>query len=353
MPAVIGLPDRLRSGEVEDMPDGPADLKVVPIDLTSDEQLRAFWEVEQAAQRADRDDPILRGFNAFVTTATTPSAYSEHTWLLARSGDSVLGVAELSMSTEDNSHLGEVEVNVRPDARRTGVGRALHDEVIRRARDFGRSTLTGEVMAPDESGSAAAAFANAVGYRTVHTEHHLGLPLPVAPERVATLGTTDPAYEMVTWEGACPDELRPAYLAMRNQMNADVPSGELDHEPVVLDDDRLASQEERTGASYVALVAAARERRTGDLTGYSLIYLPKDDDSLAWQDDTLVMPSHRGRRLGLALKRTNLECLAEEHPARRAIHTWTDPQNGPMYRTNEKVGFTLIEVMYEMELTLS
>ena len=95
-------------------------------------------------------------------------------------------------------------------------------------------------------------FAAAVGAVEKHREDHLllDLPVPTAP--------VDPAYDVVTWRGRCPDEHREAYLAMRNQMNADVPVGELDLEPTVLDDARLASSEERLMRSYDVRVAAAR-----------------------------------------------------------------------------------------------
>lgn len=335
------------------MPPSPVDLRITDLDLTSEHQLRSFWEVEQDAQRADRDNPILRGFDAFVRSATAPSEYAERVWLLATIDEDVVGVAELELPTADNTHLGEIEINVCAGSRRAGVGRALHDEVVRRARAAGRRTLTSEVMSRDESGSAAESFATAIGYRAVHVEHHLSMALPVGTDLLTDLSNTDPAYEILTWEGACPDELRPAYLTLRNQMNADVPTGELDHEPVVLDDARLRSQETRSAASYLALVAAARERGSGSLVGYSLIYLPTGDASLAHQDDTLVLPPHRGHRLGLALKGANLERLAREHPTRRSIDTWTDPANLAMSRTNEQVGFTPLEVMHAMELSLS
>ena len=64
---------------------------------------------------------------------------------LALDGDRVVGGAELGGSVEDNRHVADLEVCVRPDARRRGVGRALHDEAVRRARDDGRSTVCGEV----------------------------------------------------------------------------------------------------------------------------------------------------------------------------------------------------------------
>ena len=82
--------------------------------------------------------------------------------------------------------------------------------------------------------------------------------------------------------------------------------------------------------------------------GYSQLYLPHGEDYVI-QDDTLVMPDHRGHRLGTALKLATLELLLRDHPERSRIHTWTDPENLAMYRTNTALGFRVVERMHEMQ----
>ena len=108
---------------------------------------------------------------------------------------------------------------------------------------------------------------------------------------------------------------------MRNQMNADVPTGELDLEATVLDDARLAASEERLARSYDVRVAAARRRSDGVLGGYSLLFVPHGAD-YGWQDDTLVMPEHRGHRLGA---RAEVRQLRRPAAAITLVHTWTAP----------------------------
>ena len=163
------------------------------------------------------------------------------------------------------------------------------------------------------------------------------------------MSPVDPAYDVVTWRGRCPDEHRAAYLAMRNQMNADVPTGELDLEPEVLDDERLATSEERLMRAYDVRVAAARRRADGTFGGYSLLFVPHGTD-YGWQDDTLVMPEHRGHRLGAALKTANYADLPDDV---RLVHTWTAPSNTAMHRTNTALGFRVVEHMYEVEAPIA
>jgi len=257
-------------------------------------------------------------------------------------------VAEVELTKQDNLHLAELAIHVHPEHRRRGIGRALHDaaEDLRRAE--GRTTVLGElVVAAGDEDPAGMAFALALGFASVHREEHLVLPLPVDPAALPR-PAADTAYDIVTWGDRCPDEHVAAFCRMRNQMERDVPVGEVDYEPPVFDEARLRTQEERTGRAYHRLVAAARRREDGEMAGYSMLYLAHDDHE-ASQDDTLVMPEHRGHRLGLRLKLATLEILQRDHPDRRRLHTWTDPGNHAMYRTNEAFGYRPVEVLHEMQ----
>ena len=95
-------------------------------------------------------------------------------------------------------------------------------------------------------------------------------------------------------------------------------------------------------------MSAARRRSDGSLCGYSLVFLPHDSGQ-ALQDDTLVMPAHRGQRLGQRLKLATLGVIRDDHPERTSLHTWTDPDNHAMYRTNLGFGYTPVERMREVQ----
>src|SRR3546814_258023 len=130
--------------------------------------------------------------------------------------------------------------------------------------------------------------------------------------------------------------------------SADLPSGEIDYLPHVVDETRLRTDEDRVAAGWISIVAAARRRVDGVMGGYSMLVLPRGGE-LAMQDDTLVMPEHRGRRLGTRLKLATLQVLTRNHPERRALHTWTEPENHAMYRTNTDFSYVARERMYEVQ----
>ena len=318
-------------------------VEIQELDTSDPAALRAWHGAMERAVRADRPHALLSTYAAFEVTATAPSTYYARTWLRAVEGGEVVGTAELELPLEENLDVGWCEVAVLPDHRRRGTGRALWDAVAERARRAGRTRLGAEVTVDLAVPGPGHAFAAAMGAEVKHREDHLLADLPVTPAPI------DPAYDLVAWQGRCPDEHREAYLAMRNQMNADVPTGKLDLDVEVLDDARLASSEERLMKAYDVRAAAARRRSDGVFGGYSLLFVPHGSD-LAWQDDTLVMPEHRGHRLGAALKTANYSALP---PRIRQVHTWTAPSNAAMHHTNTALGFRVVEHMYEVEAVIA
>ena len=80
--------------------------------------------------------------------------------------------------------------------------------------------------------------------------------------------------------------------------------------------------------------------------------VPGRDPGKVFQDDTLVLPRHRGHRLGLALKVANLRAVQRAHPDRRVLHTWNAEENGPMVAVNNAMGFRPVERLGEYQRDL-
>ena len=94
-------------------------------------------------------------------------------------------------------------------------------------------------------------------------------------------------------------------------------------EPVVVDEARVrSSEDDGTARTHHRIVAVAR-RRGGRRPSPATACLARPRDELALQDDTLVMPEHRGHRLGLLMKLATLDRVRRDHPERTALHTWT------------------------------
>lgn len=317
------------------------------LEVNHDARLREFFDVEQAAQHADRTDPLLRPFAQLEQSVRRPGTYYGRTLVAATEDDRIVGVGELSFSFRENLHLAGLEVNVLPMARRRGVGRALLADLLERGRALGRTTYLAEVHQPAvDRQSPGSAFARALGFEVAHREGHLVLDLPVSADVLPD--DVPDGYDVVTWTGRCPDDLVEQYAALLTQMRRDVPSGEVDAEPEVVDVDRVRSGEQRNAAAYDQVVAAVRRRADGRLGGYSLVYLAHDADTVL-QDDTFVLSDHRGQGLGVVLKAAVLRLLEHERPERRTVHTWNALDNAPMQAVNRRLGYRPVEVLLEMQ----
>ena len=191
------------------------------------------------------------------------------------------------------------------------------------------------------------AFAEALGFATEHVEDHLVLDLPVAPDRERR---PDPAYRLVGWTGPCPEQHVAAYARLQTAMNADVPTGGMTREAVVVDPARVRTTDARLAHSYLTVVTLA-ETVAGAPAGYTLLLVPHDDPAEVVQDDTLVLSDQRGHGLGAALKAANLRRLAAVEGPRR-VHTWVAGSNAAMQAVNAHLGFRAVERLHEMERTL-
>jgi len=143
--------------------------------------------------------------------------------------------------------------------------------------------------------------------------------------------------------------------ALENQAGADVdPSLETPVEQdMVFDGGILRAAEEVTMAQGRRTVVTAVEHLgTGALVGLTTISVLAHRPDVVFQDDTLVLQEHRGNKLGLLIKVSNMERLTEQFPDARVIYTWNAPENRYLLTVNKQLGFTTAGVtgIWEKEL---
>ena len=311
------------------------------VDPHDDAALGAWYAVETASIAHDRPDASHRTYTSLTAAVQNATQRRRYILLAAKDRTNTVGTADITLRDAENTHTLEVEIHVLPEYRRQGIGRRLWTASADIGVTEGRATFLGELTVPPQ---AALAFTAAMGFESVHEEDHLILELP---HEVASVPTT--GYDIVTWVGPCPDDLLAAYVQMRNRMQVDAPIGNVDLTAAAYTPERIREEEERSARAHKRITAAARDQATGDLVAYSLVFLP-DGSVDAIQDDTLVMPAHRGRRLGRALKHATLTIVTRDHPERLRFHTWTAPDNDPMQATNAAFGYRIAEHVHEVQL---
>jgi GNAT superfamily N-acetyltransferase len=121
----------------------------------------------------------------------------------------------------------------------------------------------------------------------------------------------------------------------------EAPSGDIELENEYWDvtrtraEERMWADQRRTSQVSVAV------SEDGEVVGHTQLLFSSDSVN-AFQWDTLVLPTHRGHGLGLALKVTTMHGAADLLEDRRRIITYNAAGNEPMIRVNETLGFRQI-----------
>jgi GNAT superfamily N-acetyltransferase len=263
---------------------------------------------------------------------------------LAWVDDAVVGYAVQWWSHHRDRDLSQTHLAVHPAFRRRGIGRALHAEAVEQARAGGRRRL----LIDGAGNDTVSAFAGAVGAKQVFTDQRGKLDLTTVDRaRVTALrdGTGQPAgYTLVGWVGHCPDELVVSLAAAKDAMNDAPRDGiALDrHVPSVVELRHREQQLIAAGARAYTLAAVSDD--TGEICGFTDVEVT--DSTLAAQEDTAVLPAHRGHRLGLWLKSSMLLRLLDAEPQLTAMETWNAASNSHMLAVNTALGWQPAGIWY-------
>jgi GNAT superfamily N-acetyltransferase len=255
----------------------------------------------------------------------------------------VAAVLSIDLPHWDNTHVGQVNVEVDPIARRRGLGRKLLDIGIERVRAEGRTVVLTEAF----DGTPGEKFLETRGFE---------------PASVAIMRRQDPAtadwshldrllrdaeaksadYELIRLSGETPAHMLDDVGRLAESIN-DAPTDDLEIEDEAFPADRIRKMElaqvARGRRSYRTL---ARHRPSGELAGHTVVSVEREQPWLAWQLDTAVARDHRGHRLGQLLKIEMLRWMRDEEPQVRSLITWNAESNAHMVGINELLGYTVI-----------
>jgi GNAT superfamily N-acetyltransferase len=264
----------------------------------------------------------------------------------AESGTEVLGSASVLLVGADTAVLS---LFVRPDARRGSVGRDLLAATASRAHAERRRTLMIEVMV-----DSAVKFYEAYGFRRTMTEvrHLLNLSDVDWLRTEQLAGRLATGYRVEYLPGGPSDGLLGAYARAKQDLRGLGTDQDADHV--------VAIEAHRLQASLATLrrrglrphVVVAVHEPTGQIAGLTEVVVPTHRPERADQYDTLVVPTHRGYGLGLAIKARLLLALHEAEPQLQDVQTWQSLEMEQMARVNTVLGFTPDREWYEYEVEI-
>ncbi|WP_329131029.1 GNAT family N-acetyltransferase [Streptomyces sp. NBC_01476] len=322
-----------------------------PLTAPTADDFRAWHRVHTAALAHDRPDEPLPS-PAAVQAGLTPTGDRSRLvlWLVRGSGDEPVATAALRLFTQpDRSPHARVYLTVHPAHRRMGTGSRLLATVTEAAIEAGCRTLASEVVA----GTSAEGFLATRDFTPALRLTWLRLALDEIPERIRKLPEVPrPGYRLTAWEGVPPDPLAGAFEAARQAM-AGLPVGRTGVSKVRWDLEGLADVAELSARRGDRLLTvAAVSEADGSVAGWTRVVLPGDGSTRAEQNDTAVLPDHRGQGLGLWLKAEMLRRLRAAGPELTEISTNNAEDNRHMLAVNTALGYRPRRrtVIYQLKL---
>lgn len=235
--------------------------------------------------------------------------------------------------------IGVVDLLVHPDARSSGLGRAMLTRAARRVCQEGFRYIGAEVV----GGTPAVRFYESLGFTREYVETRSVLNLSTvdwsAVESMAA--GIDAGYHLEFCPGGPPEPLIEAYARTKAEArDAEDGQVDLDLNPSSYDPERLRDSldclHRRGMKPYIVL---ALHEATGQVAGLTELVVPAQHPSRADQYDTIVSPAHHGHGIDRAVKARMLLELRSAEPGVAQVQTWNAPGNEAMIRVNTELGF--------------
>lgn len=340
-------------------------LTIRPLDLADDAQLAAWQSINAANEVAlwgVTHQPTLEQLR-IVLRPETP--YQRLYSCLVRADDVPVALGAVILTTQENVDDAFLLLGVHAAHRGRGIGTQLCEHLVAVAREAGRRTLSGWAEFPysaqrpgnfSDTGAGRLAARWAMTWRA----QAIGrlLRLPVDPALLDALwAQAAPAfdgYTIASWTGPIPEKHFAAYGLLLRQLDLDEPLEDLQVEAAKYPPERLRYVNERNASLGKQSVTAVAVAPDGTMVGNSVLEWRADpDDPLVEQENTLVMPAHRGHRLGLGMKVTTHRLLTDAAPDKSACRTSNAEINSPMVAINEALGYVPVtrEVAFQGRLT--
>jgi GNAT superfamily N-acetyltransferase len=330
------------------------DVVIRALDPRDDADMDAFQAVYAAAELAEDPEAALYSRADGVAMLTSSGTGGQLTEAYgAFRGGTMLGELMITAATHDNLRVAHVWIWVHPAHQRHGVGTTLSSYADDRLRALGRDTCHATARIGVDRSGGNRRFAEGLGYALANTEIERRLPLPADATVVDRLAAGAAAhhadYALRTVVGPVPDDLAASYIALKNLISVEAPSGDLDVEPGEETAADVAVQDRYLTDSGRVRVGSYALDRDGSVVAFAVAAVSNDQHHHVDQWGTLVDPAHRGRRLGMAVKCAQLRAISDGFPDKRFITTTNAETNAPMVSINEALGFEVVEVRGEFQ----
>ena len=336
-------------------------MEIVRVEPQDDAALRAWHATYLEADTRGRPFATPWMYEEARATALAPAVGNERLFLSGLVDGEVVCIAQVILPLKDNLDHVDFHVHTHPDHQRRGYAGAMLRHVETIGRERGRTHLVAMVDHPYDLGPSGAGEPGVELLRSHGFTHSLGevqsaCPLPVPSEvldgLVAEAAAHHEGYTLRSFVDRCPDDILDSFGRAMGMLVTEAPTGTLDYEPEVFDEERIRSQEAMMAEAGRTSYFTVAQDPSGEVVAYTQLAVPRFDPGRAYQWGTLVHPDHRGHRLGLAVKAVNLALLQEHESELTAVITYNAEVNDHMIGVNRRFGFEPVARSAELEKTL-
>ncbi|HUS60739.1 MAG TPA: GNAT family N-acetyltransferase, partial [Acidimicrobiales bacterium] len=288
-------------------------------------------------------DPVTPEADAIAEHRAVPARVQQTAVRVWAPDGSLAGSLDLGIDPEktDNPDVLGFGMTVHHAHRRRGIATGLLAHVVAFARANERDRLVFSTRAPVPAGARFAASLGAVAKSMSHTNH---LPTAEVDRELMEAWVAEgpmraEGYELLTWDGAVPEEHLGDFVDLMLVMN-DAPRDDLEVNDFTLTPAEWREAEARSDAvGCERWMLVARRIKDGALGGFHRMAWVPALPNAVFVADTGVRPEHRGRALGKWLKAAMTLRVLDERPDVTDIRTDNADSNDAMLGINEQMGY--------------
>lgn len=259
------------------------------------------------------------------------------------------------LRVEENKHMAQFDLSVRPEHRRKGIGRALLIGIAETAQSEKRRLLITSTNDRQEGGEAFMTRIGAQKGLEAHTnqlnleELNRGLVLNWLEKGKENLAQ----FEIGFWDGAFPEE-DIVEICKLYELTNQQPFGDLEIEDMRYTPDQIRQMETNLFArGSQRWTCYVKERSSGNFAGYTETVWNPNRPQILRQDMTGVFPEYRKKGLGRWLKASMIDRVLRDRPSVKYVRTGNADSNTTMLTINNQLGFKPYssDILWQVELS--
>ena len=315
-------------------------MRIIDARSLDDREFAAALELQQAVDRErDPDLPVTPAAELRAVFSDNATDHCRHERRVALEAGRAAAIGHVEL-TVDPANAAMAGVEITPA--REEVSAAVLAELLRTVRADGRTS----VIAWGDHTPDADRFWTALGAELRYTEQESRLEMAsVDPQLMAQWVAAGPAdLELVHWARRCPDQWIDALVATANAMN-DAPTDDLDIADTIVDSAMVKAEIEARNARGLEFRGVLAVTAGGEAAGTTEVFVNRHRPAASWQWSTVVLPAHRGRRIGRWLKAAMWQRLRDTEPQVTSLQTGNAASNAHMLAINNEMGFKPTHLM--------